>query len=167
MPEHCVHEGICGYVLLLISVGNLFNQGFFLWTNLKIHKRARDQERGETLTQRPLYKRFIVVWKWSPVLSMCSRVWRVEKGRVEDGGAGWVMSHTHMLASVPDLLVSPVRHVTQQGAVCAPVCCVCLAKNNKGSMEKLQNTPHSEASWICDKNTEDAHRSLQCLFVCQ
>lgn len=28
------------------------------------------------------------------------------------------MSQAHMLASVPDLLVSPVRHVTQHGAVC-------------------------------------------------
>lgn len=33
-------------------------------------------------------------------------------------GEGWIMSQAHMLASVPDLLVSPVRHVTQHGAVC-------------------------------------------------
>lgn len=45
-------------------------------------------------------------------------------------GGGWVMSQAHMLASVPDLLVSPVRHVTQQGAVCASVCCVCVFEKN-------------------------------------
>ena len=38
-------------------------------------------------------------------------------------GGGWVMSQAHMLASVPDLLVFPVRHVTQQGAARAAVCC--------------------------------------------
>lgn len=37
-------------------------------------------------------------------------------------GAGWIMSQAHMLASVPDLLVSPVRHVTQHGAVCTRGC---------------------------------------------
>ena len=49
---------------------------------------------------------------------------------VEDGGGGRVMSQAHMLASVPDLLVSPVRHVTQHGAVCVCVCsvCVCVTK---------------------------------------
>lgn len=49
---------------------------------------------------------------------------------VEGGGwrGGCVMSQAHMLASVPDLLVSPVRHVTQQGAVHAPVCRVHVKK---------------------------------------
>ena len=55
----------------------------------------------------------IVVWKWPPVLSMCSRVWNVE-----DGEGGWVMSQARMLASVPDLLVPAVRHVTRHGALC-------------------------------------------------
>lgn len=36
-------------------------------------------------------------------------------------GGGWLMSQAHMLASVPDLLVSPVRHLTQQGAARALV----------------------------------------------
>lgn len=44
------------------------------------------------------------------------------------GGCVCVMSQAHMLASVPDLLVSPVRHVTQQGAACSPVCCVLTKK---------------------------------------
>lgn len=33
-------------------------------------------------------------------------------------GEGWIMSQAHMLASVPDLLVSPIRHVTQHRTVC-------------------------------------------------
>lgn len=65
---------------------------------------------------------------------MCSRVWSVE-----DGGEGWVMSQAHMFASVPDLLVSPVRHVTQQGAARAPVCCA--RKQDNENMLEMQITP--------------------------
>lgn len=49
-------------------------------------------------------------------------------------GGGWVMSQAHMLASVPDLLVSPVRHVTQHGAVCAPRCCYCVCGKDDETM---------------------------------
>lgn len=34
-------------------------------------------------------------------------------------GGGWLMSQAHMLASVPDLLVSPVRHYTTRSCVCS------------------------------------------------
>lgn len=56
-------------------------------------------------------------------------------------GEGWIMSQAHMLASVPDLLVSPVRHVTQHGAACAPGCCVCVCDE---TMQTMQNTPHAD-----------------------
>lgn len=54
-------------------------------------------------------------------------------------GGGWVMSQAHMLASVPDLLVSPVRHVTQCGVCAYASECVCvrgcvLKKNDDENM---------------------------------
>lgn len=72
---------------------------------------------------------------------------------------GWVMSQAHMLASVPDLLVSPVRHVTQQGAAHAPVCCdnknmstVWIARNECGLRLRLKHhtvLTQSALQWPC------------------
>lgn len=50
-------------------------------------KKGRKPGRRRTtdwLTRRPLSERFPLVWKWPPVLSMCSRVWIVQDG--EEGG---------------------------------------------------------------------------------
>lgn len=63
----------------------------------------------------------IVVWKWLPAPKHVQPC--VECG---GWGEGWVMSQSHMLASVPDLLVSPVRHVARQGDECSCLLCVCL-----------------------------------------
>lgn len=62
------------------------------------------------------------------------------------------MSQAHMLASVPDLLVSPVGHATQQGAECAPVCCVCVYVKKKKTMMKTCRKCTKHHIWMRDES---------------
>lgn len=136
--------------------------------SIKIQEKAGSQEGGRAtdwVTWRPLCKRFPLVWKWPPVLSMCSRVWSVQ-----DGGGGKVMSQAHMLASVPDLLVSPVRHLAQQGAARAPVCCVTQQEDEKCWKCRSHNV---DVRWICGSHythyiapTQHTHCVLCSVCLC-
>lgn len=86
---------------------------------IQIQKKARKGEQEERLTNM-----MPIVGEVPTGVEMAASTKHVQPC-VESGGwgGGWVMSQAHMLASVPDLLVSPVRHVTQHGALCAPGCC--------------------------------------------
>lgn len=56
------------------------------------------------------------------------------------------MSRAHVLASVPDLLLSPVRHPAQRGAARAPVCCERQQEDEKCWKCRSHNV---DVRWIC------------------